>query len=187
MAKKITRRAFVGTSIHLAVVAPVIHLEPIEAAQPSTRFPAVERRMLRAAIDVIIPAEGRMPAATAVGGLDYVERMAAADGKLRELLVGGMRALDAHSRTTFGVAFIAARSAQQTAAIADAEKTDSPPGFFRTLRDAVFEAYYTQPEIWKQLGYTFRRANRRTAAVEPFDERRVGRVREMPPFYRPVS
>ena len=129
MAKKITRRTFVGTSIHLAVVAPVIHLEPIEAAQPSARFPAVERRMLRAAIDVIIPAEGRMPAATAVGGLDYVERMAAADGKLRELLVGGMRALDAHSRATFGVAFVDARPAQQTAAIAHAEKTDSPPGF----------------------------------------------------------
>jgi gluconate 2-dehydrogenase subunit 3-like protein len=187
MAKKITRRTFVGTSIHLAVVAPVIHLEPIEAAQPSAGFPAVERRMLRAAIDVIIPAEGRMPAATAVGGLDYVERMAAADGKLRELLIAGLRALDSHLRTTSGLAFVDSRPAQQTAAITHAEKTDSPPGFFGALRDAVFEAYYTQPEIWKQLGYTFRRSNRRTAAVEPFDERRVGRLREMPPFYRPIS
>lgn len=187
MPKKITRRTFVGTSIHLAVVAPVIHLEPIEAAQPSARFPAVERGTLRAAIDVIIPADGRMPAATAVGGLDYVERVAASDGKLRELLIDGLRALDAHSRKTSGVAFVDSRPAEQTAAIAHAEKTDSPPGLFAALRDVVFEAYYTQPEIWKQLGYTFRRSNRRTAALEPFDERRLERVRAMPPFYRPVS
>jgi Gluconate 2-dehydrogenase subunit 3 len=193
MPQRITRRRFVGTSLGLAVVSPVIHLQPIDAAplesaaRQTTRFPAAERGMLRAVIDVIIPADGRMPPASAVGGLAYAERVTAADRKTRDLLMSGLRALDAHTRKTTGVAVAASGAEQQAAALAHLEKSDAPPGFVAALRDVVYEAYYTQPQVWKLLGYTFRRSGRRTARLEPFDERRVARVREVAPFYRQIS
>jgi hypothetical protein len=187
MPRNITRRDFVRTSIRLTVVSPLVPLDGIDTAQlVAIRIGAGDRRALRAAIDVIIPAEGRMPSATAVGALGYVERLTTADAKMRELLLTGVRALDAHSRSATGSAFATSRAEQQAAAMRHIEKIDTPAGFVATLRDVVYEAYYTQPRVWKLIGYSFRQSNRRTATLQPFDEERVARVRAMRPFYRQV-
>ena len=76
---------------------------------------------------------------------------------------------------------------QQTAIIAGFETANLPAGFFPALRDLVYEAYYTQPRIQKLLGYNFRSGRRRTAPLEPFDEERVARVRNMAPLFRQVT
>jgi len=186
MPKNISRRKFVARSIRLAIFSQLIPLERLEAAAQTARLPAVERRTLRAAIDVIVPAEGRMPAASAVGAVGYLDRMAAADSGLRELLMDGLRAMEVHSRQTAGAPFTALGAEQQYDVLAHFEQADSTKGFFIALRDAVYEAYYTQPRIWKLLGYNFRSSRRRTARLEPLDEKWVARVREMAPLYREV-
>jgi len=184
MRKRISRRRFVRGSIRLAVISPLIHLKPLDAvAQPGPLFATPERRTLRAAADVIIPAQGQMPAASAVGAVRYVERIAGTDQKLTALLLDGLRTLEAQAATTHGVRFYLIATDEQAEMLARFEKND----FFAALRDLVYEAYYTQPRVQKLLGYNFRFGRRRTAPLEPFDEERVARVRQMAPLYRQVK
>jgi hypothetical protein len=188
MRKKISRRRFVDGSIRLALVTPLVHLTPLDAlAQTAAvKIGRVERRTLAAAVDVIIPAQGPMPAASAVGAVRYLERVAGADEKLGQLLLDGLRAIAAHTQSTHSVAFELLADEPQTAVLAHFEKVDTPPGFFAALRDLVYESYYSQPVVWRLIGYDFRTGRRSTADVEPFDERRLARVRKMKPFYREI-
>jgi Gluconate 2-dehydrogenase subunit 3 len=181
---QITRRRFVRGSIRLAVISPLIHLKPLDAlAQAAPRFGTAERRTLRAAADVIIPAQDQMPAASAVGAVRYVERVAGADQKLAAILLDGLRAIEAHAATTHSVRFDLVAADEQAEMLARFEKRE----FFAALRDLVYEAYYTQPRVQKLLGYNFRSGRRRTAPLEPFDEERVARVRQMASLYRQVK
>src|SRR5688500_6709432 len=99
MAQRLNRRAFVAGSVTAAVALPAAGI--IGAVQ-TPRLPARERRTLRAAIDAIIPAGGRMPAASAVGGVAYVERMCAQDAVFRQLLLAGLRTLEPLAAATPG-------------------------------------------------------------------------------------
>lgn len=124
-----------------------------------------------------------MPVASAVGVVSYVETIAVKDRKVHELLVGGLRAIESAA----GRPRLDGLTAdQQLAVLSRIEKTDSPAGFFPLLRDLVYEAYYTHPRVMKLVGYRFRSGRRRTAALEPFDEARLVRVRAMKPLYRDV-
>jgi hypothetical protein len=184
---KISRRRFVRGSIRLAVISPLIQLTPLDAIAQAASFGTADRRTLRAAADVMIPAQGQMPAASAVGAVRYIERVAGTDPKLAALLLDGLRAIEAHAATTHSVRYDLVASDEQAEIIARFEKSDTPPGFFVALRDLVYEAYYTQPRVQKLLGYNFRSGRRRTAPLEPFDEGRVARVRQMAPLYRQVT
>jgi hypothetical protein len=187
MRKKISRRKFVRGSVRLAVISPLIQLNPLDAVAQAPTVGTAERRTLRAAADVIVPAQGQMPAASAVGAVRYVERIAGMDQKLAALLLDGLRAIEAHASTTHSVRFDLVGSDEQAEILARFEKSDTPAGFFAALRDLVYEAYYTQARIQKLLGYNFRSGRRRTAPLEPFDEERVARVRQMTPLYRQVT
>jgi hypothetical protein len=57
---------------------------------------------------------------------------------------------------------------------------------FRALRDLVYEAYYTNPLVWRRLGYDFIGAEDSGPPLEPFEEALLERVRAMPRLYRAV-
>jgi gluconate 2-dehydrogenase subunit 3-like protein len=184
---KVSRRRFVRGSIRLAVVSPLIQLTPLDALGQSNSLGTAERRTLRAAADVIIPADRRMPSAISVGANRYIERIAGRDARLAGLLGDGLRAIDTHAMATHASRFDLLTAEQQAEVLVHIEKTDAPAGFFPALRDLVYEAYYTQPQVMKLLGYNFRSGRRRTAPLDAFDEQRLARVRRMPPFYRQVK
>ena len=186
MSRRISRRRFVDGTVRLALLTPVIHLELTAAGQTRTPFRAVDRRTLRAAADVIIPAQRQMPAASAVGAVRYIERIAAADRAVEGLLRDGLRAIAAHAEATQNIRFDQLTIERQTEVLAHVETTNTPASFFGTLRDLVYEAYYTQPGVQKLVGYNFRSGRRRTAPVAPFDEQLVARVRQQKPIYRQV-
>lgn len=167
MSKRVGRREFVGGAFKLAVAAGLAP-HAVQAAGRGQGLASADRRRLRAAVDIIIPAEGRMPSASAVGGVAYLEGMAARDAAFRTLLLDGLRALDARS-------------------MAQLEKADAPAGFVPALRDAVYEAYYSSPAVWKLIGYRFRSGPRRTATLDPFDPQKVARVRGMGRLYRETT
>lgn len=176
MSRRVGRRTFVGTAVKVAVatgLAPRAQAAPLASA---------ERRRLRAAVDTIIPAEAPMPSASAAGAVPHVERLASRDPAFATVLTGGLAALEAHVRASFRRAFADATAAQRSEAMAAVEKADA--AFVGAFRDAVYEAYYSNPEIWKRIGYRFRSGPRRTAVLEPFDESRVARVRAMGRLYR---
>jgi hypothetical protein len=186
MTRGTTRRRFVNGTIRLAVVAPLIRVEPLIAGQPAGIRDA-DRRTLRAAADVIIPAQGRMPAASGVGAISYIERIASADPAVETLLLDGLRAIAAQAGATHAARFDRLRRDEQTAVLAHLETTNTPANFFSALRDLVYEAYYTQPRVQKLIGYNFRSGRHRTAALAPFDEQLVAQVRTLKALYRRVS
>jgi hypothetical protein len=57
---------------------------------------------------------------------------------------------------------------------------------FRAARDLVYEAYYTNPLVWKRLGYDFIGAESVGPPLEPFEEALLERVRALPRLYRSV-
>ena len=179
MTRRVGRRAFVRTAVQVAVAAG---LAPRADAAP---LASAERRRLRAAVDTIIPAEPPMPSASAMGAAPYVERLAARDPAFATLLTGGLAALEARARETLRRGFANATAAQRAEAMAAVEKADA--AFVGTLRDAVYEAYYSQAEVWTRIGYRFRSGPKRTAALEPLDESRVARVRGMGRLYREAT
>jgi hypothetical protein len=188
MSQRISRRRFVDGTVRLALFTPLIHLEPLTATgQTRTPFHAVDRRTLRAAADVIIPAQRQMPAASAVGAVRYIERIAAADRAVEDLLREGLRAIAAHAAAAQNIRFDQLAIERQNEVLAHVETTNTPADFFGTLRDLVYEAYYTQPSVQKLVRYNFRSGRRRTAPVAPLDEQLVARVRQQKPFYRQVS
>lgn len=185
---RISRRRFVNATIRLAVVAPLVQVTPlISPGDTRTRIGGADRRTLRAAANVIIPAQGRIPAASAVGAVTYIERLAAQDRSLQALLLEGLLAIGAHAQATFTAGFDRLSVDQQIDVLAHVEKANVPADFFGTLRDLVYEAYYTHPRVQKLIGYNFRSGRRRTARLGPFDEELVARVRQQKPMYRPVS
>lgn len=55
---------------------------------------------------------------------------------------------------------------------------------FKSLRDFVYEAYYTQPAVGKLIGYEFYPTDHRGPHMKPFDEAILAKVRSKPKFYR---
>ncbi len=145
-----------------------------------------DRRTLRAAADVIIPAQGRKPAASGVGAVGYIERIAAANPAVEALLLHGLRAIAAHAQAMQKARFDQLPVDRQTRVLAQVETTDTSATFFGTLRDLVYEAYYTQPRVQKLIRYSFRSGPRRTAPIAAFDEQLLARVRQQKPIYRQV-
>src|SRR5262245_29964037 len=124
-----SRRRFVRGSIRLAFVTPLIQLRPLDALAQSVQLGTAERRTLRTAADVIIPAQDEMPAASAVGAVRYIERIAGIDQMLAALLLDGLRAIEAHSATTHSTRFDLVGTDEQADILAKFEQSDTPAGF----------------------------------------------------------
>ena len=170
MSDEITRRTFIGTTA-IVVLGPVVDAQRAPGV-PGTA--ALDRKTLTAAVDCIIPAGDRMPPASAAGAVGYLERLAAREGDLAQQFSRALAAL--------GAGFSGLSGTQQLEGMRSLERTDPPA--FTALRDAVYEAYYTNPAIWPRLGYTFRKGPRQTAALDPFDPGPLARVRQLPKLYR---
>jgi hypothetical protein len=57
------------------------------------------------------------------------------------------------------------------------------PPALAALRDGVYVAYYTNPAIWRRLGYTFRKGSTKTGALDLWTQ--LGsRVQRLPKMYR---
>lgn len=168
MSDEITRRAFIGTAA-VIVIAPAT-----EAAPEQT---AARRRTLRAAVDGIIPAQGKMPAASVVGAVEYLESLAARDQEVQERLAKSLAALKG--------TFADGSADAQVRALEELERADPPS--FAALRDLVYEAYYTSPKVWALIGYDFRTGNRKTAPLDDFDTTLLARVQQLPRLYRDVD
>jgi hypothetical protein len=181
MKRKWTRRRFVGT----AWTAPGLVQIALDAA-PATVLRQNERENLRAAMDEIIPAGEGMPAASAAGGLEYLDRLAASNPDVKDRLRKIVSAIDAVSRKRFRKNFASLPSSDRAAALQDLEERP-PPELFADLRDLVYESYYTQPQVWKRIGYEPHLTGDAGPHMKPFDEAALAEVRRKAKFYREVD
>jgi hypothetical protein len=168
---KWTRRGFLAAT----GVAPLITID-LRAAAPV--FDGQERSVLHAAMDEIIPAGDGMPAASEMGGVAYLERIAAGDAQVAEEIRTAIAALQKSSAQPFDQLDHDAR----VAALKNLESRE--PNQLAHLRDYVYESYYTQPRVWKLIGYEFYPTDHPGPHMEPFDESILADVRNRPKLYR---
>ena len=192
MKKKWTRRKFLQTSLgsSLAVGASAAlggaTTMRAEEQKPKTagELSVAQRATLRAAMDEIIPAVDDMPAASAVGGVEYVSRVARGDKAIRQAIGQSLAGIEALSKKLKAKPFTALSRPQRVETLQAYEKQS--PKEFITLRDFTYEAYYTEPRVWKLIGYELHPTNEAGPRVKPFDESVLAQVKKMPKRYREV-
>jgi Gluconate 2-dehydrogenase subunit 3 len=166
-----TRREFLAAS----AAAPLITIET-RAAAPV--FNEHDRAALHAAMDEIVPAVDGMPAASEIGGVEYLERIAAADANVAVEIRNALTALAKCSAGDF-------QTLEHQPRVAALQKLESEaPLEFAHLRDYVYESYYTQPKVWKLIGYEFYPTDHPGPHMEPFDESILSDVRKRSKLYR---
>ena len=130
---------------------------------PLTFNPA-QRREVAALCDIVVPADGHSPSASAVGVTDFIDEFVSApypdnvrDGRR---IVDGLAWLDAESTKRFGAAFAEATEAQRISLCEDISNEEPPnpelkpaAEFFRRFRDLVADGFYTTPAGMKDIGY----------------------------------
>jgi len=175
-----TRRKFLEASSGTAAL--ITFVQPAASAV----FTAPERETLAAAMDEIIPAADDMPGASTMGGLDYLERIVTQVPGLTEQFRTGLATLDAESRKQIQQSFAnLPRTARVE--ILTAMERNLAPDFFRALRDFIYEAYYTRPEIWQRLGYESHLTDHAGPLMKPFDETVLAQVRTRGKLYRETT
>ncbi len=187
--KGITRREFLETGIAGSLVAGVASAQ-FSAPKPEKRgrkpqpLSERDRKTLAAAIDEIIPASDGMPSAGQVGGVQYLDRAARENREIADELHKSLDALNGTSQKRFGKGFTALSHQEKVQALSSLEQLDAAE--FAALRDHVYESYYTQPAVWKKIGYDFHPTNEGGPMMKPFDESVLAEVRKKPKYYREV-
>jgi Gluconate 2-dehydrogenase subunit 3 len=194
MNRRWTRRRFLETGLKGSILVGSATTGTFPAtkaaAEPQTRPPVsglgqAQRELLRAAMDQIIPAGDGMPAASEVGGVDYLDRLSRHDSDIRADLERSLTAVQQLCRQQQGNDFTAISQEARLETLKRLEKQQ--PDTFASLRDYVYESYYTQPQVWKLIGYEFYPTNAAGPKMKPFDESVLAKVRKMPKLYREVT
>lgn len=123
-----------------------------------------QRRTVAALCDVIIPADGKSPAASAVGVHDFIDEWISAPYPAqvadRKVILDGIAWIDAESQKRFSTDFVNLIGRQKTAICDDIcyEKEakaefKAAAKFFARFRDLTAGGFYTTPEGMKDIGY----------------------------------
>jgi hypothetical protein len=194
--KKMSRRKFLeagalnsiamigGMTVKFPVLQP--HSEaPNEATTPTT-LTRHERDLLRNAMDEIIPAGDGMPAASEVGSMGYLDQLTVKYPQVAKELHDSLRDLDALSRTRRNASFSALAHDQKVEILESLEKRNALA--FVSLQRLVYEAYYTRPDVWKLIGYTFYPTDSMGPPVKTvWNDAVLDKVRTKPNGYREAS
>jgi Gluconate 2-dehydrogenase subunit 3 len=172
---KPTRRVFLGAS----TATPIL----ITAIQPVTQALAQDvQSTLKTIMDLVIPESDGMQSASAVGGLTYLESLMQRNKDAATDITKGLDVANAFSERLFKRAFSKLEKNDQITVLKEME--DTAPGVFDALRAYVYESYYTQPAIWKLIGYELYPTDHMGPHVKPLDDSLLANVRKMPKLYR---
>ncbi len=171
-----TRRAFLGAGV--AGAALITQIQPLDAAVLTPG----EHASLALAMELIIPAGDGMPSARDAGGLEYLDALARRDPRAASDIAGALAVLEAFGTRSAGRSFAALDTAGRVATLKAMEAEAAPQ--FATLRDYVYESYYTQPRVWKLIGYELYPTDHSGPLMAPFDEALVQQVQARPKLWR---
>ncbi|MBV9085763.1 MAG: gluconate 2-dehydrogenase subunit 3 family protein [Acidobacteriaceae bacterium] len=172
-----TRRGFLGVT----VAAPALITRIQSAAETSQDD---SQRTFKTVMDLIIPEADGMPSASQAGGLTYLRTLMERDKDTADDITKALTVIQAFSERSFQKPFSQLREADRISVLKDMEVTAL--GVFDSLRAYVYESYYTQPRIWKLIGYELYPTDDAGPHLKPLDETLVADVRNMPKLYRDV-
>jgi hypothetical protein len=133
-------------------------------------------------MDLMIPASDGMPSASEAGGLAYLESLMQHNKDTSADITKGLEVAAAFSERSFGRPFIQLEKNDQLAVLKEME--DTALGVFDALRAYIYESYYTQPAIWKLIGYQLYPTDHTGPHLAPLDDSLLANVRKMPKLYR---
>ena len=170
-----TRRTFLGAGAATPVLITAIQPAALALAQGA-------QSALKTVMDLMIPASDGMPSASEAGGLRYLESLMAHDKDAAADIGKGLAVADAFSERSFKKTFSQLERNDQIAVLKDMEST--APGVFDALRAYIYESYYTQPDIWKRIGYELNPTDHVGPHLNPFDDSLLEKVRNMSKLYK---
>ena len=133
-------------------------------------------------MDLLIPGSDGMASASEAGGLTYLENLMQRNKDAATEITKGLDVAEAFSERSFKRPFSELGKNDQIAVLKQME--DTALGVFDALRGYVYESYYTQPAIWKRIGYELYPTDHMGPHLKPFDDSLLANVRKMPKRYR---
>lgn len=140
------------------------------------------QNLLQFAMDEIIPKSDKMPAVSEVQGIQYIlsvfeEHPDFLEG-FRQILI----ALDTQSKSFTNNEFENLKRNARISVLKQFEKEQ--PRLFSVLRDIAYESYYINENVWKLIGYKPYPTLSAGPEMEPFDEKLLDRVKQLPSLYK---
>ncbi len=159
-----------GQSIDPAIAAKGYGTDPnlLKTYQPGDLWPLTlsraQRRTAAVLCDVIIPAEGGTPSASALGVHDFINEWISAPysthDRDRKVILEGLAWIDEEATRRFGAPFHKLSMKQRHAICDDicyepkaTAEFKSAAAFFRRYRDLTAGGFYTTPQGMKDIGY----------------------------------
>jgi hypothetical protein len=133
-------------------------------------------------MDLMIPETDGMPCASQAGGLTYLDGLMQRDKAAAIDIDKALAVAEAFSERSFQKPFDELGTQDQIAVLRQMESEAN--GVFDLLRAYVYESYYTQPAIWKLIGYELYPTDHTGPHMKPFDESLLANVRKFPKLYR---
>ena len=178
----LSRRKFIETSVlsQLALSTGALNLFNYCTANETSSqvLDSAMKKILKAAMDEIIPAGEGMPSASEVGGMNYLLKLWEQFPDQGKIVLSGLTDLNERSNKKFKKDFSEVSSEERTELLNFLEKENAT--FFNMLRNYTYECYYLNPQVWKLIGYEPHPTLSSGPMMEPFDEKLLERVRSIP-------
>jgi hypothetical protein len=145
-------------------------------------FTEAQQGLLTAALNRIIPAEGKMPGAGDLRIMEFVEEVAAPDPKLRRLVNDGLAQIVIVAARQSGQEFPELGKDVQNGVLREVQARQ--PEFFEFLLRQCYNGYYTNPQIQDLIGY--QRPAPGEYEYKPFDESLLEPQKQRAPFWTQV-
>ena len=182
-----SRRKFSKAALSLQVlissgiITIPIGCVPTEEISEGGVFTSSLKKLLKLAMDEIIPGSEKMPAASDVGTMDYILQVLNGYLNLSEGFNRLLVTLEDLCRASTNDAFENLSNDSRISVLKQFEKRE--PDMFLVLQYFVYEGYYINEKVWKLIGYEPYPTLSAGPEMEPFDEAMLDRVKQMSPFY----
>jgi hypothetical protein len=157
--------------------------EPSPANTPAV-LDVVQREVLRAALNRVVPSRESLSGAGDLGIGDGIERSMAASIPLRRLFLEGLGEIAITAHLQAAEDFRSLDPARQTVVLETVEQR--LPAFFAALVEHAYRGYYTRVDVQRAVGHDARPPQPLGHELPPFDPTLLDRQRRRTPFWRPA-
>jgi hypothetical protein len=143
-----------------------------------------QRALLASVLDRVVPPEGKLPGAGALGVADYIDGVVGKSAELKRLFAHGLAQIEIASQAMHSGDFAALSAEQKDMVLRRVEASE--PRFFEALVRQTYNGYYTNPRVLELLGLEARPPQPRGYRVEMGDFSLIESVKKRGRAYREV-
>jgi len=166
-----------------ALVLPLACTETKEAESDSS-LDHSQQETLKLTMDEIIPANDKMPSASAIGGVGYILNIVEELPELAPLFQSLTYKIEEYSLQTSNSKFTELSKDERIIILTNLEQTE--PELFKVLKDFTYESYYTNESVYELIKYEPHPTGTLGPKMEPFDEKLLDRVKKLPPMFTKI-